>query len=321
MYMNSEFTPKYDREKSSPYDRIDEENKQSFLLKEGWVIQPRQSFHSVGASRDKEGGTRVYLAGNMSPLNNYGPSELSTEEKIGDAQHNLHRFLERNNVHADKVRMLRPERDYSTPLTMVNIDTEPLAPDDTGILRSDLAGDMMVTFNKELSLAARPADCPLLFMTAETPQGEVTILLHLAWQGVTHDYIDQAKVYMEELGVDFDSLRIYQTPGGQAKSFTFNGFTKYNPHEEFPGYESMFTNLETTINEDGEAAHSFGIELAAEVRTRVLDSWGVDSYQIFTDTTDTTSPEAGYSSHSRSFKGYDGVGGENSRDLFMMKRA
>lgn len=318
--MNVEFNKSTEGiEQPAIYAEIDKMNKDSFLLNESWSIQPLQSLHSVGEARNIK-GSRTQLGGNMSPLNGYGPRELSPEERIDEAKANLNHFLELHDLDPATVRMLRPERDYSTPLTVVNIDTEPLAPDDTGILRSDLAGDMMVTFNKELSLAARPADCPLLFMTAETPHGEATILLHLAWQGVTHDYIDQAKVYMEEMGVDFDSLRVYQTPGGHADTFTFDGFNKYNPREEFPGYESMFTNLQASTNEAGETAYSFGIELASEVHDRVIESWGIDPYQIFTDTTDTTSPEAGYSSHSRSFKNYDGVGGENSRDLFIAKR-
>lgn len=327
----SGFEPQSDR-----YKRIEELNHESFLMHEESPFVVVQSLHSVGAPRDilteaynkdmpsdviaqaKAIGRHI-VVGNVSPLNGYGPKEMSPEEKVADAQSNIREFLMNNNVDPANVRMLRPERDYTTPLTAVDVDQESLQPDDTGLLRPDMAGDFLYTYNQENVLAARPADCPIVFLSAGTPRGEVTVLLHLAWQGVAHGYISQAKQQLDHLGVDWSSLRGQITPGGQGETFKFNNFSKYNPHEQFPDSVTMFTDLETKQSEDGTTTYDFGVDLAAEVYEKLLETWGVDSYQLFLDTSDTTSPSAGYSSHSRSFKNYE-VGGENSRDLVMAIR-
>lgn len=316
--------------------RIENLNRQSFLMTEGGNFQVLQSLHSVGARRDvlteeladtfdaeliaraKKIG-RVELAGNVSPLNGYGPNSLEPDERKADAIENINEFLIQNDINQADVRMLRPERDYTTPLTVVNLDTEPLNPDDAGLLRPDTAGDMMYTYNADIIPAARPADCPIVFLTAETPKGEVTVLLHLAWQGVAHGYIQQAKEALDDLEADWDSVRAQITPGGQAETFKFENFNKYNPHTQFPEYETMFVDVEEVTNELSEPVYNFSIDLSPEVYERIIDTWGIDEYQLFLDTTDTTSPSVGYSSHSRSFKKYD-QSGENSRDLVLARR-
>jgi len=312
------------------YRKIDELNKKSFLVTEGSSLEVIQSLHSIGAPRDvlsekiektddprvaealKE--KRVLVNGNMSPLNGYGPSELTPEERIEDAKENLHTFLYYQNINSADVRMLRPERDYTTPLSVVNLDDTPLAPDDTGILRPDKAGDLMYTYNPEIVLAARPADCPIAYVEARTPKGVVTVLLHLAWMGVAHGYVQQAKTELDNLGIDWATAQVQITAGGHAETYTFEGFDKFNPVEEFPESASMFVDIQET----DEGKYNFGIDVAAEVYNQIINTWDVTEHNVFADTTDTTAPESGYSSHSRSFKDYE-VDGDNTRDLFLAR--
>ena len=326
-------------ENSTKIDRyavIDERNKSSFLMQEGGSLQVLQSLHSVGAPRDiltdsyqdqfnteivsrAQKISRVMLAGNMSPLNQYGPENMTVEERIKDAKCNIGNFLSQNEVDPATVRILKPERDYTTPLKMLNLDETPLNYDDTGLLRPDTDADMVYTFDPEVVIAARPADCPIVFISAQTPKGEVTALLHLAWMGVANGYVQQAKQHFNSLAINWDSAQIQITPGGHADSYRFKDFDKFNPIETFPDAASMFVDFEQTGTKDGKPTFSFGNDVAAEVYEQIVASWDVSPRQIFADTTDTTAPESGYSSHSRAHRKYK-VHGENSRDLVLARR-
>jgi len=328
-----------DKPQPDLYRRIDELNKQSFLLREGSSLQVIQSLHSIGPPRDvltselenaddpqtaeKLKEKRVVVNGNMSPLNGYGPSELSHEQRIDDAKKNLHTFLHGHDIDPANVRILRPERNYETPLGIVNLDDTTSNFDDTGILRPDKEGDLMYTYNPEIILAARPADCPIAYIEAETPNGRIAVLLHLAWMGVAVGYIPQAKKALDNLGVDWPTVRVQITAGGHAETYTFEDFDKFNPKTKFPEAATMFVDVQEYISNTeknkGKTVYRFGMDAAAEVYRQVIATWDIDEYSVFADTTDTTAPESGYSSHSRSFKGYE-VDGDNTRDLFLAKR-
>ena len=327
--------------KSQPerYRRIDELNKQSFLMIAGSSLQVIQSLYSAGPPRDvlaseyknadnpttadELKSKRRVLSGNMSPLNGYGPSELSPEQRIQDAKKNLHTFLYRQDINPAMVRILRPERDYTTPLGVVNLDETPSTPDDTGILRPDKAGDLIYTHNPELILAARPADCPIVYVEAKTPKGIVTALLHLAWKGVAHGYIQQAKNALDEIGMDWTTAQVQITAGGHAETYTFEDFDDFDPNTAFPESAAMFVDVQDYIsdteNKKGKKVYRFGMDVAAEVYRQIMNSWDVEAYSVFADTTDTTAPESGHSSHSRSFKDYN-IDNNNTRDLFLAKR-
>lgn len=298
------------------YAVIDEQNAASFLLHEPWRAEVGHSVHSLGLSRELA-LARTTLAGNMSPLNGYGPSYLASEAKIADAKANLARYFAVNNIDPSAVRILHPERDYSTPLTSIDIDEAQTAPDGTGLERSVMAGDLLFTHNPEVVLAARPADCPVVLMTADTPRGQMTSLLHLAWLGAAHGYVEQAKRVYDRLGVDWDTARCYITAGGQAETFTFEGFSKYNPLEEFPDSTGLFVDVTRDPNN---GTYAFGVDSAKFVYDEVIEKFGIDPYQVYLDTSDTTSPRSGYSSHSRSFKGYS-EDGSNTRDIVYIGRA
>ena len=329
---------------SDRVEKINAANFNSFLTNEDeGQISHRvvQSLHSIGADRklispkyaqqfDREIVKaaavigRREVVGNVSPLGGYGPKIYSPESRIADAKENIHSFLEQNEVDPADVRMLRPERDYTTPLSVINLDEIELEPDDTGLSRpvAEGAGDFIYTRNPDTVLAARPADCPIVFITAETPQGPTKVLLHLAWKGVANGYVDQAKEALDRLDVDWDTVRIQVTPGGQATSFKFENFTDYDPREEYPNTTDMFVDVESVgeIEKNGELkpAFDFSVDLTPQVYEEIIEKWNITPYQIFVDTTDTTASNVGYSSHSRSFSGYEGVGSENSRDLVML---
>lgn len=320
------------------YAAIEAANRESFLMQETPDLVVTQSLHSIGDSREVFGKknapaedvaevpprstrlSRTILAGNMSPLNGYGPSALSPEERVLDAQENLRRFFEQQGIDTDTVRILLPERDYTTPLSVINLDEAPLESDESGLRRPAQRGDFMYTYNSELTLAARPADCPIEFVTAMTPKGEVTVLLHLAWLGVVHDYIDQAKIALDSLEVDWSTVRVQVTPGGHSETFKFTNADRYgDPRETFPEYASLFKEVTANTADDGRTLYDFGIDLPAEVYHRTIASWGIDPYQIFLDTTDTTAPHVGYSSNSRAYQGYV-VDGDNTRDIVAARR-
>jgi copper oxidase (laccase) domain-containing protein len=324
------------RSSTERYKIIDERNMLSFLLQEGSSLQVLQSVHSVGAPRDvlteeyadtfknevierAQKMSRVILAGNMSPLNEYGPQELTIEQRIEDAKNNISEFLAQHDVDPAQVRILRPERDYSTPLNVLNLDEVALQPDDTGLLRPDDAADMVYTYNPDVVIAARPADCPIVFVSADTPKGEVTALLHLAWKGVAYGYVQQAKTHLGALDIDWQSAKVQITPGGHAETYRFTNFSQFNPHIEFPSAKTMFVSSDESGKIEGDPPYSFGIDVAAEVYEQIVDSWNIEPYQIFADTTNTTAPESGYSSHSRTSKKYK-VTGENTRDIVLARR-
>lgn len=301
------------------YKRIDGANKKSFLMTEGSPLRVLQSLHSIGDSREDPSAERFVIDGNMSPLGNYGPSDLTKEEKVADAKNNLTEFFYSADIDPADVRILHPERDYSTPLTMLNLDEAELSPDGTGLLRLDEAGDMMYTHDTTVTMAARPADCPIAFVTANTPKGEVSVLLHLATLGVAHGYVPQAKEKLDELNVDWESVRVQLTPGGHAETYNYTNFKDYDPREEFPDSKNLYVNVKEKRNEAGETVYDYDVDVAAQTYQDILEYWDVDAYQVFADTTDTTSPTSGYSSNSRAFKGYE-VDGDNTRDIVLAGR-
>ncbi len=303
------------------YEIIERNNRDSFLMNEPSKLDVIHSLHSAGDSRDftkkaGEAAFRLILSGNMSPLNSYGPTHLTTEGRIQDAQENVASFLQANNIQRDTVRLLAPERDYTTPLTCINLDTATLEMDDSGLLKTTQKGDFIYTFNPDIALAARPADCPVAYIAAETPDGEVSVLLHLAWLGVAHGYVEQAREALDTLAVDWNSMQVRLSAGAHAASYKYSNYAS-DPRDTFPVSEGLFLDI---AQDPKIAAYSFSIDVAAATYESILEKWDVTPYQVFMDTTDTASAEAGYSSHSRTFKNYS-VGGENSRDIVIARRA
>ncbi len=298
------------------YAAIDAANKESFYLNNpARSFDAFQSIHSFGPARSDSvlASQRVISGGNMSPLGPYGPLELSETERSEDAKANMEDFFASIGVSADTVYMLNPERNYETPLTVVNADEQEVTEDTTWPARLDKSGDFVYSYDSTKVLAARPADCPIMFATADTPEGKIHMLVHYAWKGAASQYVKQTADVFDTLGVDRDTLEIYLTPGGQAESFPYTNYPN-NPLEEYPGTESLFANVEAATNDEGKTTYSFGIDTPKYVYEEVLKQFEVDQSQVFCDTSNTSALESGYSSHGRSMRLKD-QGESNTRDV------
>lgn len=260
---------------------------------------------------------RFTLGGNMSNVTlasgaaAYGPKDLSSDERLADARKNMERFQEAFGVDPSTVRVLFPDRDYSTPLDAVNIDEDPATYDGTGPVKLATQGDMIYTYNPDIVLGVRPADCPLVVLSAETPKGRIYTMTHFAWEGAARGYMDDMQHELQKLGVDLSTASVYVTPGGQAETFPHE--LDDNPNDTFPRAEGLFTKP-VEIEKNGKKRHAFCIDTPNFVYEGLL-AMGLEPRQIFVDTTDTTAPNAGTASHSRSSRLDD----DNGRDFVLVK--
>lgn len=317
------------------YKKIEQANMHSwYLTSPNRTFEAFQSVESVGDPRidltaltEEERASarviaeiasleRVTAGGNMSPIGPYGPVEMAEEDRIIDAKNNMTKLFESLSISAESVNMLFPERDYTTPLTVIDIDTQPVEENTTYPRRVSTSGDFIYTRDPNKILAARPADCPIMFASADTPQGKLYMLVHYAWRGAANHYVEQTAVAFEALGVEKDSLQIYLTPGGQAESFSYQNYTK-DPRVEYPGTEGLFVNV-TEKTKDGSTVWDFNIDTPKFVYDQVIEKIGVDPVQVFCDTSDTSALNSGYSSHGRSSR-LAGQSESNTRDIVIMR--
>lgn len=263
-----------------------------------------------------EGG-RIQLAGNMSSIRRadgavpYGPTYLTDEERYEDALFNMNRYFNQMGVDPSRVRILNPNRDYRTSLTIVNVDEDPAEYNGTEPVRLSTPGDFVYTRNPNLVLGVRPADCPLVIMSGKTPEGPIGIMVHYAWRGAASGQYEQTRQALEQLEVDTHSINAYITGGGHAENFAFTDF-RYIPDDNnpMPVEGPLFSSIEYQENEQGVRAYNFRID-PPYATYEALKEWGLEDQQIFMDTTDTTSLEAGSASHSRSVILND----DNMRDM------
>lgn len=319
-------TPEIESTFNNRYADIDAANKRSFYMNNpSRTLDVIQSIHSIGDNRIEAttgafeaddtliAARRIIAGGNMSPLGAYGPVELSEEERIEDATSNMSALFESLGVPETSVYLLNPERDYSTPLTVVDIDTQLTDETTTWPARLEKSGDFIYTRDPNKVLAVRPADCPVMIASADTPKGKVYMMVHYAWKGAAHHYVEQTAAAFDGLGVDRKSLEIYLSPGAQAESYPYENYPQ-NPLDEFPGTEGLFIHPTSYINDQGEKVWRFSIDTPKFVYDQVIEKIGVESAQVFCDTSDTGSLESGYSSHGRSSR-LKSQGEANTRDL------
>lgn len=301
------------------YKVIESLNEKSF-----YMTNPHRSFdvfmsaHNTGGYREEytpaTAAKRLIrqehlLSGNVSDLGTYGPSDMTPEERAADGKANMARFFEQIGIPKENVYVLNPERDYDTPLTIVNADEQKITEETVWPVRLDQTGDFVYTRNPNKVLAGRPADCPILFASADTPEGRIYILVHYAWKGAAHHYVAQTADAFDVLGVDRTSLEIYLTPGAQAENFPFTHYPR-DPREEYPNTEGLFVN----VQENGDETWNFDIDTPHFVYSQVIEQLGIDPKQVFCDTSDTASLESGYSSHGRSMRLKE-HGENNTRDI------
>lgn len=320
-------TTKLETPFANRYKAIDAANAESFYMNNpARTFDAYQSVESFGKPRvdvsslpedESEAALaaaqRVIAGGNMSNLGPYGPVELTEEERIADANHNMSAFFESIGVAETSVYMLNPERDYSTPLTVVDVDAQQSDESSAWPLRLEHSGDFIYTRDPKKVLAVRPADCPVMIASADTAEGKLYMLVHYAWKGAAFQYVKQTADIFDSLGVDRESLEIYLTPGGQAESYPYTNYPR-NPLEEFPNTEGLFANVTERTKEDGSTVWDFGIDTPKYVYDQVIEQFGVDPKQVFCDTSDTSAMESGYPSHGRSSR-LKGQGESNTRGL------
>lgn len=265
---------------------------------------------------ERRGSNRLELAGNMSPVRRpdgqvpYGPSTLTDDERYKDALTNMMTHFQGIGVDPAMVRVLKPERDYDTPLTVVNVDKDEGIYQGSEPVQLAKAGDFIYTRNPDIVLAVRPADCPVVIMEAETPEGPIGIMIHYAWRGPANGQLEDTKRELDALGINYASIRAYITAGGHTETFRF---TDYVPNEkDYPepiqGY--LFDDIKSNIDDHDRKRYSFGVDTPYAVY-QGFKKFGLADNQIFIDTSDTTSRETGYASHSRAINLKD----DNVRDI------
>ena len=311
------------------YLAIEAASKQSFYLNNPHrTFDAYQSINSIGDERvdftalspaeiDSVAAAKRYIAGgNMSPLGGYGPAELSPDDRPEDARNNMKAFFESLSVPETSVYLLNPDRDYSTPLSVVNVDEQTIAADAEWPLRLDTSGDFIYTRDPQKVLAVRPADCPVMIASADTPEGKIFMMVHYAWAGAASGYVEQTATAFNQLDIDRDSLEIYLTPGAQAENFPYTNYPQ-NPIEKYSptdGLEELFVNITEKTNGSGSLVYDFQIDTPRFVYDQVIKHLGVKPEQVFCDTSDTGSLASGYSSHSRSMR-LKSQGESNTRDI------
>lgn len=258
---------------------------------------------------------RYVTGGNMSTVGGYGPIELPLEERSENAKKNMQRFFESISVPATSVYLLNPNRNYSTPIDVVNVDTQKISDDTEWPLRLENSGDFIYTRDPNKVLAVRPADCPVMIASANTPEGGIYMMVHYAWAGAASGYVEQTAEIFDSLGVDRSSLEIYLSPGGQAETFTYTDYPQ-DPRKEYPAenLEKLFRTVTERVKDDGSTVYNFRIDTPKYVYDQVLKHLNVQPKQVFCDTSDTSSLDSGYSSHGRSVRLQD-QGESNTRDI------
>jgi copper oxidase (laccase) domain-containing protein len=329
------------------YEHIDERNRASWYMDEAQdrPFDVIQSIHSAGRPRvdpkdtpvpysidfqrelnraaltileQKKKGGRFVLGGNMSPVVHengkvpYGPKAMTDEERFADAEQNMMRHFEQIGVDPAMVRVLYPDRDYTHGLGIVNVDEDDSVCEGGVPIRLKKQGDFIYTYNPDIVLAVRPADCPIAIIAAETPKGQITMLVHFAWRGpATGEYEDMKRAFAD-LGVDNASMRVYITAGGHSETFGYPDPYKPNDADNKPspvGNARLFKDVKAH-GDPNDPSYTFGIDTVNDVYEEFL-SMGIDEHHIFVDTTDTTAPESGTASNSRAVN----YGDDNVRDI------
>jgi copper oxidase (laccase) domain-containing protein len=293
-----------------------------------FLREANRAARSIEEYRDRS-AARIALGGNMSTVRQpdgkvpYGPGDLDDQGRYDDALANMQRFLSAEGVNVDiaNVRVLNPERDYSTPLTVVNVDEDPGVYEGGEPVKLQKSGDFIYSYNPDIVFGVRPADCPIAVIAADTPKGQIDMMIHFAWRGPASGQYDDMVEEFAALNVNPESMRVYITPGGHAENYAFTNYKPDGKNNPQPVRGRLFTGLDDNGAEGEDKTYSFGIDTPNSVYGAFIDM-GLSPQQIFIDTTDTTSPEAGTASHSRAARpqGFNRLPGEdNVRDIVIAK--
>lgn len=273
------------------------------------------------------------IANNMSEAYNQYGEDLDKEEKSRRALEQMQKFHESINVPIDDVFVMKPQIDYREPLQVVYVD-DVFKPGRGGerAAVSENRGDLTVTFNERTALECRPADCPVLSIHAKLEDGTpLWAQLHVGWNGLKSNYMNDAFATFTELGVKMDTVRIQMSGAGYADSFHYKNAE--NPHDDssveldkdgnpkakkFTGdkRDILFVNSVKTddMNSQGQELYSFDMDMPGRIRSDLAD-FGITPYQLFEEGSDTTHTKSGYSSHRRD--GHDKT--INTRDVVILR--
>jgi len=248
---------------------------------------------------------RKALAGNMSK--SFGDPNDSVDSWLEVANKNTINFCEVMNISPENVKVLTPQRDYSQPLNLVEVDNSDVIKNGVDKLVSQ--SDFIYTYNPETVLAVMPADCPIIVTKGQTERGPVLCYTHIAWRGGNAGYIDQMFDRFNKLGIDFNSLRMYVSCGARAENYPYN--SEQDPRINNPGRELLFKD----VTKDNDNKYSFYIDTPVFIRDQ-LKKHGISDYQIFQDTSDTARQDSGYFSHGRAMRHSENME-INGRDMLI----
>jgi len=299
------------------YRKIEALNKDSFYLNEPQVFRVVTSI----AGRETRLNPVDTYAGNMSEA--WGRKYLPDHERIENARDNIDAFLRQDGIEVDpaNVRILFPQRQYNISLKVIDIDSYPVDPTDTAARSAEERGDMLVTKNPNIILAVRPADCPVILAYGINEQGErVDMLAHIAHEGARAHFVDQFMQNTKALEIIPESLRVYITPGAQAENYNYT--KDVNPLDNTEGLEKLYVNIHKTQKDNGETVFAYQIDTPNFVYEE-LRRLGLDTYQLFLDTSDTAAPNSQYASHGRSARSqreWEANGSHYNQDYEINKR-
>lgn len=264
------------------------------------------SVGSIGLSRELLVARKI-LAGNMSPSPIFGDQKLSADYRAEIANRNVREYLNNLNIPLERLRVLNPQRDYSQPLGLVEVDGAETI--NNGLNKLAKSSDFIYTYNPETVLGVTPADCPIIISRGQTPKGPILCYTHIAWRGAEAGYVDQMFERFQDLDVDFDSLNLYISCGARSDNYPY--VSDENPLKNNPDKNLLFKNV--TLNDDGK--YHFQIDTPVFIRDQLFKN-GLSEYQIFQDTSDTARQDSGYHSHGRITRSSNNLE-TNGRDLLI----
>lgn len=309
------------------YEQISRSNEQSWYINDAErPFSVATSVHSVGEARQESvdpavKAARHILGGNMSALRRedgtipYGPGHLDDKGRFEDAIQNMNAFFKDAEVNPANVRLLFPGRDYTKPLTILNVDEDPAQYDGHNPARLETEADFIYSYNPEIVLGVRPADCPIVIFSGETPEGRIGGMVHFAWRGAASGQYGDMERALDQLRVDRSTMKTYIAPGGQAETFRYdNGYKPDGKNNPVPVEGFLYRDLKAFWGPGGEKQYTFGLDTPNDVYHALIDM-GLEPTQIFSDVSDTTALDSGYSSHSRAAR----LKESQTRDLVIAK--
>jgi copper oxidase (laccase) domain-containing protein len=226
-------------------------------------------------------------------------SEMSRE-----AQEHTARFIESCGYDPDHTAVLRPQTDYSQPLSIVDVDQVMSTEGNNGRATwLNEPGDFIYTRDPEKVLGCRPADCPVLVIKGEDGNGQnVLSLLHVGWQGLNAGYLEDAMVFLRNQGMDFSTLRVYVGPAANKENYPYS-----NEHDPRGTDSPRFTHddrdklfVDVRQNPDTDK-YDFAMDMPGFINYMLTspDRIGLKPEQVAFDGSDVAAFDSGYSSHSR----------------------